>query len=382
MKVVQRAAALAAALCMTLLVWSLPIHASSSQLLYVQVGHNLTTYRVSPGQAAKLGTLGLHASADFPIQIFHSPAGHYLYVLGFTSPTEEYFWVYAISERGLPAAGPIQKLAVKPSLTQFFFHPKGNFGYALYSWVDNNREFVGDIVLYTVNPKTGILTNTKRPVAAFPASYYWQTFIYGLSKDGSKLYTRASVDFDDANGNDFYSYAINPHTGRLGSRLYFWQDDAGTEGTAFSDISEQLIALDFNQYGGPVGISVYPNAVNPANPIFTCTSSMAAVCGDTLASTPTQFDPSGRYLLINDASIGSVVITQVDVRQKRLDETGSSIPGNPRIISFSPDSSLIYAVEDKNVWIYGFDPASGSLTTKISVSFPLSVRGLLSSSHP
>jgi hypothetical protein len=119
------------------------------------------------------------------------------------------------------------------------------------------------------------------------------------------------------------------------------------------------------------GINVYPNQVNPTTPIFDCEASMLSVCEDFPSSL--QFDPSGRYLFLNDESIHRTIVATVDLTHKALRATGSSIPGNPPIISFSPDGRFVYAVENKTVLIYGFNPSSGLLTTQRSISVPLGV---------
>src|SRR4030088_3204355 len=118
--ITQRAFALVTLL--PLLIWSIPTHAST-QLLYVQEGNSLVTYRVNPTTAAatKLGALYINTSPNFPIQIFYSHS--FLYILGFTSANQEYFWVHATTPQGVPTQNPVQRLAVRPSLTQFLFHP-------------------------------------------------------------------------------------------------------------------------------------------------------------------------------------------------------------------------------------------------------------------
>jgi DNA-binding beta-propeller fold protein YncE len=110
---------------------------------------------------------------------------------------------------------------------------------------------------------------------------------------------------------------------------------------------------------------------------------MLSVCGD-FPSYPASvlFDPSGGYLFLNDQSISSTVIAAIDLIHDTLTETGSSIAGNPSIISFSPDATTVYAVEGKNVLAYGFNSSSGSLTSEGSVSLPLNVGAIVAASRP
>jgi hypothetical protein len=387
--ITQRAFALVTLL--PLLIWSIPTHAST-QLLYVQAGHNLVTYSVNPTTAAatKLGALHIEPSPSLPIQIFYSHS--FVYILGFTSANQEYFWVHATTPQGVPTQNPVQKLAVRPSLTQFLFHPSGNFGYALYSGLIPGRHcstspgfayYVSKIVLYTINSKTGLLTNTAKTVANYPASCS-QTTVYGLNSTGSKLYVHTYNDETDNNDNSFSYYSLDAKTGWLGPEVPYFSFDSGVRAFATTVIGDKSIAMWNNGKDAlSPGIYVYSNA---AKLIFFCGASMSQVCSDTLNyPVPFQYDPSGKYLFINDSSINSVVIAAVDFKAKRLTETGDSFPSvNPSIVSFSPDGTLIYAVDNYNsngtqtVTIYVFDPATGHLSTKgKAVDFALSVGTIL-----
>jgi hypothetical protein len=367
MSTVKRGLSLAAFLCLALLT----SYASSNQLLYVQEGSHLVTYSVNPKTAAttKLGSLYIDALQNYPIQIFHS--GSYIYILGFRSAADEYFSVHATTAAGVPTETPIQKLVVKPALTQFHIHPNGTFAYALYSSTDQTtRQFVGDIVLFTINLKTGELTNTTKAVTSFLPNYYFQTFLYGFNSTGSKFYIRAYVNFRDSVGSSYSSYTVNAETGALTDATAFWEDDASIMGTAFSVISDRLIGLDSNYgfSGGPAGIKIYPNAVYPPNPppnpVITCTIDMLAECGST---TGMQFDPTGKYLFLTTTTHGTEVMA-IDLAAKELKKTGASMPDALQNgVTFSPDAALVYAIKHPNeVLVYAFDPANGLFTAHSS----------------
>ncbi len=392
--IIQRAFALVTLL--PLLIWSVPSQAST-QLLYVQEGHNLVTYVVNPttAEATKLGTLYIKTSPDLPIQIFYSHS--FLYILGFTSTNREYFWVHATTPQGVPTPNPVQILAVRPSLTQFLFHPNGTFGYAMYSGLIAGRHcstspgfayYVSDVVLYTINPKTGILTNTAKRVANFPASCS-QTTAYGLNSTGSKLYIQTYNNETDNNDNSFSYYGINAKTGLLGPAVPYFSFDSGMHAFATTVIGNKSVAMWNNGTDTLTpGVYVYSNAPKL---LFFCGASMLQVCSDTLNyPVPFQYDPSGQYLFINDSTINSVVIAAVDFTNKRLTETGDSFPSvNPSTVSFSPDGTLIYAVDNYNsigtqsVRIYGLDASTGRVATSgKAVDFPLSVGTLLPANGP
>src|ERR1700722_3545225 len=239
---------------------SISCFASTSQLLYVQHGQSLMTYSVNPVTAVtqKLGSLTLKSLPAYSIQVLHAPASPYVYVLGFTSKTDEFIWVYATTPKGVPIPTPIQTLPVKPALTKFLIHPNGNFAYALYDWVADFQS-VGDVVLYTVNPKTGKLVNTKKPVANFPPSDAIDyTDLYAINGKGTKLYIQ---QFGIGTG-DYFS-TINPKTGLLGKVTHFWGDSNGDGENEISDFSDLLIAQAFNTDLPATGINIYKNIIDP-----------------------------------------------------------------------------------------------------------------------
>jgi hypothetical protein len=345
---------------------SISCFASTSQLLYVQHGQSLVTYSVNPVTAAttKLGSLTLKSSPAYGIQVLHAPSSPYVYVLGFTSKTNEFIWVYATTSKGVPIPTPIQTLPVKPALTRFLIHPNGNFAYALYDWVTDFQS-VGDVVLYTVNPKTGKLVNTKKPVANFPPSDWIDyTSLYAINGKGTKLYIQ---QFGIGTG-DYYS-TINPKTGLLGKPTHFWGDSNGEGENDISDFSDLLIAQAFNIDLVGAGINIYKNMVDPdpSTPLIACTDAMLAICGD--AGDKVNFDPSGKYLLITSNKINSVEIAKVNVTAKSLVAT-DSIPGTPSTLVFSPNGKIVYAQEGNQVLIYIFDPATGLLGAKSSITIP------------
>jgi hypothetical protein len=140
----------------------------------------------------------------------------------------ESFSVYALNSTGVPTAKPVQTLVLKPALTQFVIHPSGKFAYAEYSWVDTNpgncqATYYADIVLYTINSKTGKLTNTTKPVANFPCNFYAITYIFGLNSTGTELYIDNYPA--DAHSGDatltYYRSTINAKTGTLGPQVQF-----------------------------------------------------------------------------------------------------------------------------------------------------------------
>jgi hypothetical protein len=350
------------------LVLSISCFASTGQLLYVQYGQTLDTYSVNPATAAakKLGSLALQALPAYASQVLHGPRSPYVYVIGFTSATTEFIWVYATSSKGVPFPHPIQTLSVKPALAQFIFQPGGKFAYAVFSWSDSNPTSFGDIVLFTVDPNTGILTNTKKALVNFPPDDYGYWTLYGLSSKGTKLYLKQTYYFSPTtNGIDYYHAVLDRKTGLLGKLIHFWRDDT-SNGPASSTFSDLLIAQDVAPYGFSPEIDVYANQVYAKNPspLIVCNYKMLSACGD---SGTAQFDPSGKNLFITDTTINSVEIAAVKAKSLAARD---SIPGTPSTLVFSPQGNLVYAIEGQEVLIYVFDPATGLPGAKSSITLP------------
>jgi hypothetical protein len=122
-------------------------------------------------------------------------------------------------------AKSVQTLSIKPQVKQgqFYIHPSGKFAYATFSWtqtVGGNFEYASDIVLFTIDPTPGKLTNTKKVLANFPLSVRDRTAIFSVNGEGTKLYTKdiPVPDPDQSPSIDkYFCYTFNTATGRLGS---------------------------------------------------------------------------------------------------------------------------------------------------------------------
>jgi hypothetical protein len=322
----------------------------------------------------KLGTLSTKFDPNFNFQI--CPSGSYLYILGFISAGNEMFAVYPPTAAGVPMAKPIQTLTVKPALSQFIIHPNGIDAYAMFSWsqvVGGQLEFVSDVVLFTINPKTGKLTNTTTPVANFPLNANFQTAMYGMNSRGTKLYTAAHDALTGVEGTYHYSYStINAKTGALGKQIGFWSDTVDESKQQNSVFSDSLIAQVVETFdsSGSFFINLYPNkaGVNPNAPLINCTSGMLAFCGD--GALNPVIHPSGKYLFFYDQSINQQTIIYINTALKKFQATGASIPGPSLPVVFSRDGLLVYAVVNTEILVYVFNPRSGLFTAKSTINAP------------
>jgi hypothetical protein len=286
--------------------------------------------------------------------------------LGFTAATAESFSVHALTSAGVPTATPVQTLTVKPALSQFYIHPNGTVAYAMFSWtevVDSTTEFASDIVLFTINPKIGKLTNTAKNIANFPLNEGTSTSMTYVNTKGTELYTE---DFwagfcHTCVGPSYYYSNINAKTGLLSPRVYFWADnDTDAVGSFFGD--SILVYDPFGVYSmGPK-----PSLLAPCDP------STLAVCGDYIFSV--YIHPSDKYIFLADQTLNEVPILYISLPKKELEASGASIPGNPSTVAFSPDGLLVYAVEGNEILVYVFNPHTGLLTAEAAITVPAGTR--------
>jgi hypothetical protein len=234
----------------------------------------------------------------------------------------------------------------------------------MFSWtqvVGGRAEYASDVVLFTVNPTTGKLTNTKKVVANFGLSDSWWTAMAGMTSMGTVL--RFASDLVRCCWVDYYESSINPTTGALGTPFFFWQDDqtSTTQVSVFADTLTAQVNVPVSKISS---ISIYRKAASP----FTCYSSMVSVCGDIIYPFPVH--PSKAYLFVKDYTLNEVSILYINLISQQLVASRASIPGEPQIIAYSPDGLLVYAVEKSHILTYVFNPHSGLLTARTTIKAP------------
>jgi hypothetical protein len=91
--------------------------------------------------------------------------------------------------------------------------------------------------------------------------------------------------------------------------------------------------------------------------VFLCRQNHCSNSGVTFSSTTS-------IQICRMSSIGSAAL-------KKLEASGASIPGSPRPAPvFSPDGLLVYAIEGSEILVYVFNPHTGLLTARTSISAP------------
>ena len=346
-------------LCKALLVGSAFAAVPATELLYVQQGQDIITYSVNTKTSVTKKLSTLRTAYNGAPQITIRRSGSFLYLLGF-SPAQEYFSVYTLTSTGVPKPKPIQTLTVKPALKQFYIHPNGVDAYAMFSWFQPvTSEYASDIVLFTINAKTGKLTNTKRNIANFPLNAAAYTSIDYMNSKGTDLYTvdnfvsssTDSVSRTVPHSPEYYSSAINAKTGLLSPRAYFYAGSTFIGDSIFVDDESGSGFFSVYSIGGPL--------------LVQCDRSMLIVCGDDLY--PIYIHPSDKYLFLADQSTNEVPILYISTVLKKLEPSGASIPGIPSTVAFSQDGLLVYAIEGSEILVYVFNPHAGLLTARTVV---------------
>lgn len=308
--------------------------------------------------------------------------GSFLYVgaeFGIDHPTLAIL-VYPVTVAGVPTAKPIQTLSVKNQLAQFTIHPNGTVAYAMFFWQPaGTLKTASDIVLFTRDPKTGRLTNTTKVVAKFPLSECCTPSNFTLTPKGTKIFLTTDIHQSPSALTITYGYfTVNPKNGALVKANWSWQDvitETQSTGSTFGD--DLIVQMDELGHG----IRVYPmGAKQESTPLIDCTSKMLAVCGDS-GSFP-QLDPSGKYLTFDDFGVRDIPFASINTAAKMLQET-DSLPGSSTgTVTFSPDESLVYFLEDftqsgsaLQVDVHAFH--SGKFTGKSTIMVPDGIGGIL-----
>jgi len=328
----------------------------SPEILYVVNNGTVFTYSVDPN-ALTANAVGAAVSlipAEALIQFVPSPDDHFLYVLWNDAQGKEHISVYSTDSSGVPQTPAAQTLDVS-SLYQFNIHRSGQFAYMM-EVLNSNGLFTSQIRLFHVHPTSGILSEDPEIQGSYGPSYDWPAALYGLSRDGSKLY----LTFNSTQGLEYRERSVNLRTGTLGPDIGLY-----TPGSHWGElvIGQKLLIDDYRPWNQSGYLDVFSNAPGPSHPIIHCTSAMFSACE---TATNVQLDAFGHYLFLTDPNTQSIRVAQIRMRTRRVVDTGGSFPFTAEIpgFSFSPDGTLVYAIlaSDNSVHIYGFNPASGALT--------------------
>jgi hypothetical protein len=350
-------------LSLSLAVLVIPSAASTNEVLYVsgpQGSSNvmLYTYSVDPTTAAATqvgNTINVASGSIVPLSIGTS---HYLYLWNTTG-----VWLYQTDADGAPSDTPSQQVAFSfpHQVNTFLINPDGKFAYAALGWTDSQGS-ENSIILFTIDQSTGELTNTNKVVASYTNEY--TGFVnFQFAQHGGKLFGRYldNGPYTSAVGYDYYW--VNQTTGglsKLQNMLNAQTYECGT-GCAVA-VTDTLSAEDGLCCGPPSGEIVVTLTASNGATQASCPAPGAAdsgFCTDDVANL--AIDPANANVFFGDATASETYILNVDFSAEQLTPSSSTIPGTPPTY-FSPDSRLVYAVNQSDIGIYALHTATGALT--------------------
>jgi hypothetical protein len=342
---------------LSLAVLVIPSEASTQEVLYVagpQGSSNvmLYTYSVDPTTAAatQVGdAINVASGSIAPLSIGTS---HYLYLWNTTGVS-----LYRTQADGAPLSTPSQHFTFSfpHPVNTFLIDPEGKFAYAALGWSDSQGN-ENSIILFTIDQSSGKLTNTNEVVASYTNEYTgFVNFLFG--QYGGKLFGRYLDDgpYTSAVGYDFYP--VNQTNGRLGKlQNMFYADAYECESTCTVAVTGAISAED-GVCCGPGSGNVEATLTSTGKSIF-CPGS-DTFCTDDVANL--AIDPANANVFFGDKTASETYILNVDFSAGQLNASSSTIPETPPIY-FSPDSRLVYAVNQSDIGIYALRTATGTLT--------------------
>lgn len=232
-----------------------------------------------------------------------------------------------------------------------------------------------------LDTKTGHLSNLR--LAAKTPSPSWMT----IDQARGILYAANGYNgFGDERTGSVTAFTIDRKTGTLtpintvgsgGAPIYIVRDPSGKYLVTANWNEGSISVLSIRADGG-IGdlVDLYkptgPKAPERAedDPVGNYSASSHAHSRVHMVS----FDPSGRYLIADDAGLDQVHVLKLDPATGKLSAAATSFaetPGAaPRHFAFSPNGKLFYNLleQDSKLGVYAFDPDKGSFALKQKIS--------------
>jgi hypothetical protein len=346
-------------------------HQSSSpvQVVYIVNNGGMQVYDVNPQTGLPTYVANVTVEAVDPTAI-PSANDHFLYVLG-TNPGSgaEQLWVYATTPAGVPLNPPIQQLDLTSFTYDFIIDPNGTLAYAAQSTTNSQDEIVAEILSWTIDPTTGLLSASPTVEATYPpngpcgGNSAVSFSLLGFNSAGSQLYDEWPCSSGAGDDAIYSTRSVNQQSGELGPDVQAFYTDVTSEETAYVNFTRNAI-VDFTWIGygpGNSELDVYPLPAG-STPTINCTAAMLPACGYGLSDT---VDPSGNCIFIQLSS-EITDITKIDLAAQKIVNTGYSVSG--AVKAFSPGGTLVYtelpgSAVPYTILIYLFDPATGAVST-------------------
>lgn len=321
---------------------------------------SLYTYSVNPTTAAATqvgNAINVASGSLIPLSIGTS---HFLYIWNNTG-----VWLYRAHPDGSPLSTPAQHVAFSFThpVNTFLIDPDGKFAYAALGW-PNYEGSKNSIILFTIDQTTGKLTNTNQVVASY-TNVYTGFIKFLFAQQGGILFGEYLDDgpYTSIFGYDYYR--VNETTGQLGPLQKITDAQTGECSTSCAlTVTDILSAVDGVCCGPGSGfISV---ALASSEKAITCPES-DTFCADDVAGL--AVDPANANVFFGDETASVTYVLNVDFPAGQLNPSSSTIPGTPHIY-FSPDSRLVYAVNQNDIGIYALQATTGILTANTTLADP------------
>jgi hypothetical protein len=331
---------------------------TSVEVLYVATPQtsnaSLVTYNVDPATAVAIQAGSAVTVGATNIDPLTVGTRHVIYVWDANN-----VWLYLTNAQGVPQSRPAQHLKFNfpHPVTTFLADPDGKFAYAGMIWVSQNPyNNYAAVVLFTIDPSTGKLTNTGTTVATYgPDPYTGLTgFLFGLS--GKRLYASYfdNGPFTCIPGYDYYT--VNQQTGHLGPLTGLLSANGSCSGPTSIALTDQLTSYSSSCCGQGSGyLSVHRIGTNQT---INCGPQNVTFCGDEVGHL--NLDPASQNVFFGDLDTGLTELGHLNFTTSQILATGSTIAGNPQLY-FSPDSRLVYASNTSDIGIYALQSSTGTL---------------------
>ena len=334
------------------------------QIIYTLDGTTLSTYNIDPLtlQPTLAGTLTVETSLYG--WIYPSPNGHFLYFVASNgNQSSPQLFVFATDASGVPQLPAVQKLSVN-GFGGIQIDPTGNFLYMVNYAPDGSLNTLYIVRRYSVDLNTGKISQplleAKYVLANFDAESCG-LFLNGFNSAGTTMYDGVDCGSHEGPSSTYYERTLNPQTGALGpdTQVFAWSLlNGGRESVSFFKNLVFNFAVPDDWQQGVNSVNVYPLVPNTSTALLQCTATMLEACGYGGAM---RVHPSGEYVFMD---IGVQQVEKVDLNSKTITDTSYYIPYP--LGAFSPDGSLVYAVNNSGsgfyIEIYGFNVSTGAVT--------------------
>ena len=343
--------------------------APETTLLYVVLspGTSMNTYAVARDGSSATQVGGTVALASAANQVEFTENNRFLYTVGNDPATGVTVSVYATNDSGAPQLPAVQTTSFAAG-TGFLIHPSRNFAYEMKPGPSDFLSIQSTLYLQKVDPATGKFGDSPQQLSTFGPTWTSES-LKRFSDDGTMLFDETDGTGPHASAEiAFRKSTVDPASGNLtlGDTFWTYSSYGGSDQSVSTSLGDQLVAFarisDISDTQSEVDIAPVVHEADLGDPpaLIHCTSQMIAACA---TATYVRLDPAEQFVFATDGSKSTVHIFRIDLANKKLVDTGSSIPTSSPF-AFSSDGSLVYVTANSGtaIQVYRFDHTSGALT--------------------